>query len=255
MVIGWVQRKLEGVDESAWPLVEAAQRKVQLPCLLVPQPSHAVLAGELANALLPSTFGELPWEIKQAIQMHDTGWASSDAQQIQRLRGPQGNSLAPVSFVDIPPAEMIDAWTASIDAVEALSTEGALVVSRHFTLLARPDPAHQRFVKAEQARRQRLAGGVPSEADLLRWTAALGFCDLLSLYLLTGLNREVDVPLAHPASPQAATAARVKLSFAGRTLRFTPATLQAGSNLSIQALKHPIPAQGARAETLAWEVE
>jgi hypothetical protein len=255
MVIGWVQRKLEVEDESAWPLVEASQRKVQLPCLLVPQPSHAVLAGELTNALLPSAFGELPREIKQAIQMHDTGWASSDAQQIQRLRGPQGNSLAPVSFVDIPPAEMIDAWTASIDAVEALSREGALVVSRHFTLLARPDPAHQRFVKAEQARRQRLAGSVSSEADLVSWTAALGFCDLISLYLLTGLKREVDVPLAHPASPQSATAPRVKLSFSGRILRFTPATLRAGSSLTIQALKHPIPAQGARAETLAWEVE
>jgi Protein of unknown function (DUF3891) len=255
MVIGWVQRKLESAGGSAWSLVEGAQRKVQMPCLLVPQPSHAVLAGELANVLMPAAFGELPRVIKQAIQMHDTGWASSDAQQIQRLRGPQGNSLAPVSFVAIPPAEMIEAWTASIDAVEALSKEGALVVSRHFTLLARLDPAHQRFVKTEQARQQRLAGGAPSEADLVRWTNALGFCDLVSLYLLTGLSTDVELPLAHPASPQAASAARVRLSFAGRSLRFTPATLQAGSSLTIQALKHPIPAQGARAETLAWEVE
>jgi Protein of unknown function (DUF3891) len=255
MVIGWVQRKLEGANGSAWPLVDAAQRNVQLPCLLVPQPSHAVLAGEIANALMPAAFGELPRVIKQAIQMHDTGWASSDAQQIQRLRGSQGSSLAPVSFVAIPPAEMIEAWTASIEAVEALSKEGALVVSRHFTLLARPDPAHQRFVKAEQARQQRLAGGAPLEADLVRWTHALGFCDLASLYLLSGLNREVELPLAHPASPEAATAPRVTLSFAGKTLRFAPVTLQAGSSLTIQALKHPIPAQGTRAETLAWEVE
>jgi Protein of unknown function (DUF3891) len=255
MVIGWVQRKLEGADGSAWAQIEAAQRKVQLPCLLVPQPAHAVLAGEIANALLPTAFGELPRAIKQAIQMHDTGWASSDAQQIQRLRGPQANSLAPVSFVAIPPAEMIEAWTASVDAVEALSKEGALVVSRHFTLLARPDPAHQRFMKAEQARQQRLSGGAPLEADLVRWTAALGFCDLVSLYLLTGLSREVEFPLAHPASPQAASAPSVKLQFTGTTLCFTPATLQAGAALSLQALKHPVSASGPRAETLAWEVQ
>jgi hypothetical protein len=41
----------------------------------------------------------------------------------------------------------------------------------------------------------------------------------------------------------------------GPTLRFTPETLRAGCTLSIQALKHPVPAQGARAETLTWQVQ
>ena len=88
MVIGWVHRDQQGA--SAWAQVEAAQRDVRLPCLLVPQPAHAVLAGELAAALLPTAFGELPPEIQRAIQMHDTGWAASDAQQIQRLRSGAG---------------------------------------------------------------------------------------------------------------------------------------------------------------------
>ena len=106
MVIGKLQQEAEGHASapvgSAWAQVEAAQRQVQLPCLLVPQPAHAVLAGEVAAGL--TCFGELPAEIKRAIQMHDTGWAPSDAQQIQRLRsgGPHVAEAAP--FPSLPSA-------------------------------------------------------------------------------------------------------------------------------------------------------
>jgi Protein of unknown function (DUF3891) len=262
MVIGWLQREQAGGESpntSAWAQVEAAQRDVRLPCLLVPQPAHAVLAGELAACLLPARFGELPAEIKRAIQMHDTGWASSDAQQIQRLRGPRISNAAPISFVAASPGEAMEAWTDSIDSVEALSKPGAIIVSRHFNLLAQHDPArHQQFILAEKSRQQRLEGstakGSPKDGDLDRWTAALGFCDLVSLYLLTGLSREVEFPLAHPASPQAKTAPRVAMRIKDRHLHFTPGTARAGCTLSIQALKHPVPAQGARAETLTWQV-
>jgi hypothetical protein len=264
MVIGWLQRELAGGNPSAWGLVEATQRALQLPCLLVPQPAHAVLAGALADGLRPEIFGELAPEIKRAIQMHDTGWAASDAQQIQRLRaeGPHASKAAPVSFMSVPPAEMIEAWSASIDSVETLSKVGAILVSRHFSLLAQPDLVqHQKFAQGEKLRQRRLEGSTlqgglrPSEEDLDRWTAALGFCDLVSLYLLCGLGREVEFPLAHPASPQAKTAPRVKLQMKERELHFTPATVHPGCILTIQALKHPVPAQGSRAETLTWEVQ
>jgi hypothetical protein len=258
MVIGWLQSEQAGSDRSpvgasAWAQVEAAQRQARVPCLLVPQPAHAVLAGQLADAL--TCFGELPPEIKRAIQMHDTGWASSDAQQIQRLRS--GNSHAahpaPVSFLAIPTAEAEEAWTASINTVETFSRPGAIVVSRHFTLLAQNDAAHHhRFLQAEKARQQKFQG---SEEDLNRWAAALGFCDLVSLYLLCGLSGPVEFPLAHPSSPQAKNAPRVSMQAIGKHLRFTPETVRPGSALSIQALKHPVPAQGPRAETLTWEVQ
>lgn len=260
MVIGWITGEAErGGPSSAWARVEAAQRAVRLPCLLVPQPAHAVLAGELAAGLVAASFGELPPEIVRAIQMHDTGWASSDAQQIQRLRsrGVQTSHTAPVSFVAIPSGEVAEAWTASIDTVEALSEVGAIIVSRHFSLLAEHDQAHhQRFLRTEKLRQQRLESStMASGEDLERWTAALGFCDLVSLYLVSGLSREVEFPLAHPTSPQAQTAPRVTMEIDGRKLRFTPETVRAGCTLSIQALKHPLPAQGARAETLTWEVQ
>jgi hypothetical protein len=113
---------------------------------------------------------------------------------------------------------------------------------------------HQRFLQAEQSRQQRLAASANDE-DLARWTAALGFCDLVSRFLLSGLSREVEFPLAHPASPEAQTAPRATMQVTGPNLRFTPAVVRAGCVLSIQALKHPIPKQGPRAETLTWEVE
>ena len=254
MVIGWLQQEQEdGVPEgaSAWARVEAAQRQKHSACLLVPQPAHAVLAGELAAGL--TCFGELPPEITRAIQMHDTGWAASDAQQIQRLRS--GGALAghPVSFVAIPPREVEEAWTASINTVEALSKPGAMIISRHFSLLAGHVAVHQRFVEAEKSRQRKLAASANDE-DLALWTAALGFCDLVSLSLLSGLSR-VELPLAHPASPQAQTAPKVRMQVTGRILRFTREVVRAGTSLSIQALKHPVPAQGPRAETLTWEVE
>jgi hypothetical protein len=258
MVIGWSQSEQAGGDRSpaaasAWAQVEAAQRQARVPCLLVPQPAHAVLAGELADGL--TCFGELPPEIKRAIQMHDTGWASSDAQQIQRLRsgGSHAAHAAPVSFLAIPPAEAEEAWTASINTVETFSKQGAIIVSRHFTLLAQNDPAHhQRFIQAEKARQRKLQG---SEEDTERWTAALGFCDLVSLYLLCGLSGPVEFPLAHPSSAQAKNAPRVRMQAVGKGLHFTPEIVRPGCILSIQALKHPVPAQGARAETLTWEVQ
>jgi hypothetical protein len=254
MVIGWLQQEQEdGVPEgaSAWARVEAAQRQKRSVCLLVPQPAHAVLAGELAAGL--TCFGELPPEITQAIQMHDTGWAASDAQQIQRLRSNGAQAGHAVSFVAIPPREVEEAWTASINTVEALTKPGAMIISRHFTLLAGHDAVHQRFVEAEKSRQRKLAAST-NEVDLARWTAALGFCDLVSLSLISGLSR-VELPLAHPASPQAQTASRARMQVTGRHLRFTPGIVRAGTSLSIQALKHPVPKQGPRAKTLTWEVE
>ena len=263
MVIGWLARELEGEPPaSPWAGIEATQRAVQLPCLLVPQPAHAVLAGELAAALLPDAFGDFPAEILRAIQMHDTGWAASDAQQIQRLRSGPSIAAPPVSFIAISPQETTEAWTASIDSVEVLSKVGANIVSRHFTLLAQPNqPLHQKFKQVELARQRRLAPGTlatgktASEEDLIRWTAALGFCDLVSLYLLSGLQHEVEFPLAHPAAPNAAQAPRVKLQIDGEYLHFAPQTVRAECLLTIHGLKHPVPAQGSRAETLTWEVE
>ena len=256
MVIGWVDRQAEG--DTAWRRVEAAQRDPRLPCLLIPQPAHAVLAGDLAAALLQTAFGELPPEILRAIQLHDSGWAANDAQQIQRLRDPARPGGKVVSFVAIPAAEAREAWTASIEIVEELTSVGARVVSKHFVMLAGQDPAHRTFIHAEGERRQRLEnatladGKRPTEADFDRWTAALQFCDLLSLYLLSGLTAPVKLSVAHPATPEVGAGVVLELEPGG--LRLSAPILRAGSAFRVHALKHPLPAQGARVELLSWQV-
>jgi hypothetical protein len=250
MVIGWSHAERQSsnqVSGSAWAQVEAAQRQLPLPCLLVPQPAHAVLAGEIAGDL--TCFGQVPPEIVRAIQMHDTGWAASDAHQIQRLRAPNAGDQLPVSFLRIAPRDAEEAWTASIEAVAAFSVLGAKVVSRHFTLLAQHDPVqHRRFLDGPKASKAELS------KEIEGWTAALGFCDLLSLYLVCGLTGEVEFPLAHPASPHAKNARRVKMQLQGEQIRFPPEAAPVGKTWTIHALRHPVPAHGPRTETLTWTV-
>ena len=179
----------------------------------------------------------------RAIQMHDTGWASSDAQQIQRLRsgGPQGQGSS--GFFRGHPAREKRRKRGPPRSIpsKACPEMGAIIVSRHFSLLAQHDLAHhQRFLQAEKLRQRKLESAHAKAEDLERWTAALGFCDLVSLYLLSGLSREVEFPLAHPASPQAETAPRVKMqmrwteSFALPRRPFIPAALYRSRRSSIR---------------------
>jgi hypothetical protein len=261
MVIGWQQREASNpsppeAPTSAWKEVEATQLNPYLPCLLVPQPAHAVLAGTLAEALLPGAFGDLPREIKQAITMHDTGWAMIDAAQIQHLRSDASGvqRAIPVSFVRNSPHELAQAWTASIQSMERISPVASIIVGRHFTLLAAGGHEHRAFIDAEKMRQRKLERSTHvDESDLNRWTGALGFCDLVSLYLITGLRNETSFPLAHPASAQAQAAPRVTLRFEQNRLHWTPQVLAPSLGLELDALKHPVPPHGARSERLTWE--
>jgi hypothetical protein len=72
---------------------------------------------------------------------------------------------------------------------------------------------------------------------------------------LCGLSGAVEFPLAHPSSARAKSAPRVSLKVDGTMLYFTPEVVRPGTALSIQGLKHPVPAQGPRAATLTWEVQ
>ena len=60
MVIGWLPGEGESAGpSSAWGRIDAAQRSARLPCLLVPQPAHAVLAGEIAAIINEEAFDDL----------------------------------------------------------------------------------------------------------------------------------------------------------------------------------------------------
>lgn len=246
--------------DSAWALVEQAQLQAETPLLLIPQPSHAVLAGELADALLPAAFGDLPPTIRQAIRMHDTGWGLLDAEQIQRLRtvdasggkGAQRESDRPVSFLSVPPADSLVAWKASIDAMEKIAPEAACIVSSHFSLLATAqDRPHIAFRRQEESRRAGLTKRARLDpATLERWTDALGFCDLLSLYLCCGVTSTAGIPRVHPA--RKSSAAPIEIAITGEALRLSESLISPGSKFELHGLVHPFPLGGSAAQKLSW---
>lgn len=253
-------------DDSAWHLIEESQRQAALPLLLIPQPAHAVLSGDLAEALLPEAFGELPATIVRAIRMHDTGWGSLDASQIHQVRdggGSKGDKLlrgspAPgvVSFIDISSLETVDAWKASVDEAEKIAPACGFVVSRHFSLLAmRGDRAHATFAKQEARRRERIRRNMKPDSsdldrDLDRWTDALGFCDLLSLYLCSGLSAEASLARVHPARRTDIPPLRLRRN--GEEVTLSETLIRPGTHVEIHGLLHPAPAAGSAAQGMSW---
>ena len=214
--------------QDAW---QAFAKTQQAPPLSTPgtlagcitQPAHAALAARLAAALDPGVFGALPPEVIDAIGRHDAGWAEPDLAALECVGEKQ-----PHSFLAYPAEAAVDGWRKSIREAKARSLLAGILNSRHFCMLAPrdSDPHHAAFVEQENQRRasQEAASSIP-RTDLDRYTAALGFCDLLSLYLCSGFTGVVQIPLAHPANTTTQHAS-VTVFFGGETLRFDPTDTQ-----------------------------
>jgi hypothetical protein len=212
--------------QDAWPAFARTQQHAHDFAACISQPAHAALAAQLATALNPAIFGALPPEVIDAVGRHDAGWAEPDLAALEHVVEQQ-----PQSFVAVPPKHVVTAWRRSIRQAEAHSPLAGILISRHFCLLAPRDhdPHHAAFVEQENQRRAPLeAASSVSRDDLNRFTAALGFCDLLSLCLCSGLRGSVQIPLAHPADPASQHAPKVTVSLAGETLRFDQPTMSPG---------------------------
>jgi len=175
----------------------------------ISQPAQAALAGMLAANLTADAFGTLPAEVIETISKHDTGWAMSDLNALERVA-----ELRPKSFVESEAHEAVSAWTRSTCEARKRSALAGILTSRHFCLLTPQDgnAVHQNFVRTEIGRRQEIESqtNIPA-SDLDLYTAALGFCDLLSLCLCSGLAVTYHLPLAHPADP--ASSSKEQLGF------------------------------------------
>ena len=185
----------------AWNAILRTQQEPGDDCWLITQPDHAALSGDLAaNLSLP---GAAP-EVVRAIALHDEGWAACDQRALAAAELP--GAPRPRSFVQMPVAEFVPAWTASIDRAESVAPIGGLMVSAHFCFLADEhlgaggDPPEdtrllRRFLEAEHKRRVRLRAEerrTPAEVEGL--VQALQFCDLVSLYLCSGAQEDVEFP-------------------------------------------------------------
>jgi Protein of unknown function (DUF3891) len=217
----------EAADLNAWQAFARTQQTGDNIIGCITQPAHAALAARLAAALNPGTFGALPPEAIDTIGHHDAGWAGSDLAALE-----SSSEIQPQSFLTYSSEGAVHAWRKSIREAEARSLLASILTSRHFCLLAPrdSDPQHDAFVDEENQRRtpQEAASSHSSE-DLDRFTAALGFCDLLSLCLCSGFKGTVQMRLAHSADPASQDARKVTVSLSEETMCFSEKVMAAGA--------------------------
>lgn len=236
--------------EPGWDVFLPTQRDVQAPFGIVLQADHSILAGHLAQALRRDVFGDLPPEVVQAIGQHDFGWKASDEAQLNSL-----DKSRPRPFPALHVDETSPSWNASIEHARTLGPLSYVMVSRHCTLLGQSgDAAWAGFVREETERRSTVEGEFGwAPGDLDRWTGAMGFCDLLSLYLCCGTNRPVEFPLAHPADPASARAERVTLHWEDKTPVFSKPILKAGTRVSLPIQSYSGDDADLKSDQVEWQ--
>jgi hypothetical protein len=184
-----------------WELIEQTQRAPS-EVELVPQASHAVLAGVLAQNFSPDAVPPLDDAAIQGIALHDIGWTLLDYEILLGKR-------PPLSFLDETPNHFVRAWTASIDAATDSAPVAGLLVSRHFSRLAEFRQAEQRdtpdaaktmaaFLAAESKRQEDLSAKTARSVDEIEALVdVLQFCDVVSLFLCCGAARAAFLPELH----------------------------------------------------------
>ena len=176
----------------------------------ISQPSHAASAGQIASALDDSLCGVIPEEVVEIIGGHDAGLAQFDLAALE-----SASTKLPLSFLRNPQETGVAAWRRSITAAEGVSFLAGALTRKHFFLLAPRDhdAAHRQFIEEQTLRvceeEKRLKECLP---DHDRFTAALGFCDLMSLHLCSGSSANIRIPLTHPADPASHQADYVTVS-------------------------------------------
>jgi hypothetical protein len=193
----------ETAPAPVWDVISESQNKNNLSDVgLVPQASHAVLAGVLAQNFAPGIAPQLEGAdagVIQGIALHDIGWTSPDYEILLGQR-------EPVSFLDEAPPRFLRAWQSSIEAAAGAAAIAGLIVSRHFSRLGEYRQAQQAdapedaaaladFLARECKRQEVLFGDVPrSVAEVEALVDALQFADVLSLYLCSGVERPAELP-------------------------------------------------------------
>ena len=227
---------------SAWDAVLRTQTEDYESCWLITQPSHAALAAELAANISASEFPQADHQILRAIALHDAGWGIPDAQAIMKSRSV--HPVQPQSFVAMPVAQFLEAWSGSIKTAELVSPAGGYIVSRHFFRLAehrvnatqkesRSDARKlQSFLQAEEQRQKKLAGRQAlSTEQLEQLTDLLQFCDLLSLYLCCGSSENVEFPEYFGV--------RLRVANKPQSYEFDPPVIKSGAEFRVAALRYP----------------
>lgn len=232
-----------------WVAVAERQKQCAESWLLVAQPDHAALSGDLAANFVSPLFPMITPLIAHAVGSHDAGWAIFPAEADPAEQPMIGDDWKPRSFIEFAPHDFLRAWTGSIERAEQVCPEGGVMVSRHFCVLGeirlkqKMDDEHEallvrEFLSREAERQHRLMSlaGVTQERsdDLLK---VLQFCDVLSLYLCCGADEEVEFPHRFGGEP-------VRMKRTGELYELRPSPFQRPGeiraiSLEIAARKYP----------------
>jgi hypothetical protein len=174
--------------------------------LVIGQPAHAWMSGQLArawgNAAFPAPVPRAP--VCLAAEQHDVGWADAD---LAPTIGPGGR---PRSFLEQPRAAHLAIWRSAPRRLLAQSRYAALLVSLHGTSLyervdadaAPPETAAaiRAYIADQRALQAELASGLdPAEIDRNR--RLIVALDRFSLALCHGNATQLtDVPAADGAA-------------------------------------------------------
>jgi len=223
-----------------WNGIESRQHQRTPTCLLVSQPDHAHLAGKIAEHFDSVQFPALPFAVVEAIRLHDEGWAPVDGLAPElKVQFTQGS---PKGFLDFVPDDFLVCWRRSIERAERVAPVGGVIVSRHFVALAQyrlnstSDSEHDResledFIVNETFRQNYLLNALhASEQDLEYYLHALQFCDVLSLYLCSGVIENVSFP-------QLFSGCSVTLQRMGRNYVLNPSPFRTPIRVSVEAVQ------------------
>src|SRR5437868_4705714 len=112
-------RLVDGIPEAeqAWMIVSRMQALEAEQYLLITQPDHARLSGEMAARFSAPFLPKIDRTISDAIGAHDAGWAARFRFE-RDLQGdpPLTDNGRPQHFMQVTAEESLSAWSGSIKA-------------------------------------------------------------------------------------------------------------------------------------------
>ena len=248
---------------EAWAAIARTQTVSAGDFLLITQPDHARLAGELAAQFRAAFLPETSTVIGEIIGVHDAGWLQFPPETDYSVSPSLTETGRPRSFIHVPLLDSIKAWQGSIRTAANVSPLGEYMVSGHFCRLAtgrlqsgaddaKTQAALRKFASKEQDRQSQLEPtlrrshrGMPGPQE---YVDLLQFCDALSLYLCCGASDAVEFP-------QRFGGERLRIKFENGVYTTTPSLFTHGAEPSRGALRFHIAARSfSQNKTMRLEI-
>ena len=183
--------------------------------IVITQPAHAWISGQLARNWGNQTFGNFApaEEVCLAAEQHDIGFL--EWEQTPALNRKTG---LPETFLEMPTEAHLEIWSKGIRQMMRFGRYPALLVSMHFTFLCQQHPARdgaeagesqQQFLQQQQQLQSAIRTSLLNDAYYAPWSTdeiiqrnrqLVSLWDWLSLLLCMGFAEEqviLDVPSAN----------------------------------------------------------